>query len=165
MKIFKSIKKVGSPEAKVSGGNFTPITSLNPILVTVRKDSQLLITLTVPDTWSNEAGGGAWFAILAGPKNANKNIVARGLYTCGIGGQRVPIVLQALVDIASDQEVEVVAQWHCIGNSPCYIGSASETVLTVLVNDEHSQDEMLKSQMEKMLSLKLANTPDFPSFK
>lgn len=150
MKIFKSVKNVGTQESTVCGRDFTQIALLNPISVEAEKDSQLLITLTVPDTWCDVAGEGAWFAIKAGSPGTN-NIVARGLYTCGIAGQRVPIVLQALVDITCDQPVEVVAQWHATGNAPCYIGSASETVLTVLVNDEQWQKKTLQSQVDKYL--------------
>lgn len=147
MKIFKSVKNAGTPEVTVSSDNFVQIDKLDSISVKVKKDSQLLITLTVPDTWCDTAGKGAWFAI----QIDKKSIVARGLYTCGIKGQRVPIVLQALVDITSDSEVEVVAQWHSIENATCNIGSASETVLTVLVNDEQSQNEMLEAQIKKYL--------------
>lgn len=109
---------------------FKGISGLNPIKLPDNKFSQVLITLTVPDTWCDQAGDGAWFAI-----KVNNEIVARGLYTCGMNGQRVPITLQAAVDLTDNEDYQIEGMW-CNTNGtnkrPCYIGDFSETVLSVI---------------------------------
>ena len=97
-------------------------------------DYQLLITLNVADTWCDKAGDGAWFAI-----SVNDEIAARGLYICGINGQRVPITLQTAVFIDLPQKTIIKALWCNNGgteNRFCYIGEYSEAVLTVLEVDK-----------------------------
>lgn len=104
-----------------------------PIVINAEKGNQLLITLNVPDTWCDKAGDGAWFAI-----NVNDQIVARGVYYCGIDGQRVPITVQTVIDSTINQRYVVKAMWcneHDTQDRKCCIGGYSEATLTVLQLD------------------------------
>ncbi len=112
---------------------FQEIEQMAPILLKANVGNQLLITLNVPDTWCDRAGDGGWFAI-----KVNDTIATRGVYYSAMDGQRVPIVLQTVVDIHSEQNVVVKAMWcneNGTQNRNCNIGEYSETVLTVLLLD------------------------------
>lgn len=112
---------------------FQIIPGIPSIVVEARMGNQLLITLNVPDTWCDKAGDGAWFAI-----SVNDKIVGRGVYYCGKDGQRVPITIQAVVDVTSNLRYSVKAMWCNEAGTEdrnCYIGQYSETTLTVLQLD------------------------------
>jgi hypothetical protein len=86
-----------------------------------------LVTLTAPDTWNDTAGGGGWFAI-----TCNSSIVARGLFTGAVAGQRVPISLQAVVHAPTTGTYHFAAQFCCQTHGVLTVGAWSETVLSVL---------------------------------
>lgn len=112
---------------------FQEIGQIAPIIINAEMGNQLLITLNVPDTWCDKAGDGAWFAI-----SVNDQIVARGVYYCGIDGQRVPITVQTVIDAATDERYIVRAMWcneRGTQDRNCSIGEYSETTLTVLQLD------------------------------
>jgi len=88
---------------------------------------QFLVTLTVPDTWNNTAGGGGWFAI-----TSNSNIVARGLFTGAVANQRVPISLQMVVNATTTGTYHFAAQFCCEVHGVLTLGAWSQAVLTVL---------------------------------
>ncbi|WP_455628722.1 hypothetical protein [Parabacteroides chinchillae] len=157
MKLLMSSKKRNSSAIGIQGhyynnnndACFQEITPIAPISFKASKGNQLFITLTIGDTWCDKAGDGAWFAI-----KVNNNIVARGLYTCGMDGQRVPITLQTMVNITSPEEnITVKAMWCNNGgtdNRYCSIGGFSEAVLTVLVNDWSQLESMISSKLEEI---------------
>lgn len=159
MKVCMSSKKGNNGSvAKIQGhyynnnddSCFQEINEMAPISIKACKGNQLLITLTVLDTWCEKAGDGAWFAI-----KVNNKIVARGLYSVAMDGQRVPITLQAMVDVTSlEEDVTIRAMWcNCEGTSgrACCIGEFSESILTVLVNDWNVVNSKLE-EMTKNLS-------------
>lgn len=133
MKILKSLKP--HDEISIAGvpyANFQRIKNFAPILYNAKQGEQLLITLSIPDTWCDRAGDGAWFAI-----KVNGAIVARGLYSCGINGQRVPMNLQAVIEVDSNKSFEIEAGWCNFDTKGiCYIGRLGDTILTTIVNDE-----------------------------
>jgi hypothetical protein len=88
---------------------------------------QFLVTLTAPDTWNDTAGGRGWFAI-----TCNSNIIARGLYTSAVAGQRVPISLQMVYTANPTGTYHFAAQFCSEIHGTVNIGSWSQTVLTVL---------------------------------
>lgn len=81
------------------------------------------ISLTAPDTWNDEAGFGAWFSI-----SLNDKIIARGLYTSAMAGQRVPIHLETIIKINRERNV-IEAKWCTHGGGQAYIGGLGETTL------------------------------------
>lgn len=112
---------------------FQEIKEIAPVSVKATIGNQLLVTLNVPDTWCDKAGDWAWFAIKIGDK-----IVTRGLYSSARDEQRVPITLQTVISVNSEQSFIVKAMW-CNGAGTefrnCNIGEYSEAVLTVLLLD------------------------------
>lgn len=134
MKILKSLKP--HEEIALKGypyGDFQKIKNFAPVLYDAKKGEQLLITLTIPDTWCDKAGDRAWFAI-----KVNNSVVAKGLYSCGIDLQRVPISLQTVIEVDSDKSFVIEAAWCNNDNDrvhACYIGSREDTILTVVVNN------------------------------
>lgn len=88
---------------------------------------QFLVTLTAPDTWNDTAGGRGWFAI-----TCNSNIIARGLFTSAVAGQRVPISLQMVFTANQTGTYHFAAQFCCEIHGALNIGGWSETVLTAL---------------------------------
>ena len=110
---------------------FQVIDQIAPISVDTKPGNQLLITLSIPDTWCDKAGDGGWFAI-----SVNNEIKGRGVYYSGKDGQRVPITIQTVLDANSNQHFTIKAMW-CNENGTegraCYIGEYSEAVLTVLL--------------------------------
>jgi hypothetical protein len=81
------------------------------------------VSLTAPDTWNDQAGYGTWFAI-----SLNDKIIARGLYTTGLAGQRVPIHISTIVKIDQGRNV-LEAKWSTHGGGQSYIGGLGETTL------------------------------------
>ena len=90
---------------------------------------QFLVTLTVPDTWNDTAGGRGWFAITC---NSNSNIIARGLFTSAVADQRVPISLQAVVTATPGGTYHFAAQFCSEIHGVVHIGGWSQSWLTVL---------------------------------
>jgi hypothetical protein len=92
-----------------------------------------LITLNVPDTWCEKAGDGAWFGI-----SVNNEVKVRGVYYVGKNGQRVPMSLQAVVNVNSYEHLTIKAVWcneKGTADRSCCIGEYSEATLSVLVID------------------------------
>lgn len=88
---------------------------------------QFLVTLTAPDTWNDTAGGRGWFAI-----TCNGNIIAQGLFTSAVAGQRVPISLQMVYTATQTGPHQFAAQFCCENPGVLNIGGWSQTVLTAL---------------------------------
>lgn len=88
---------------------------------------QFLVTLTVPDTWNDTAGGRGWFAI-----TCNSNIIARGLFTSAVADQRVPISLQAVVTATPGGTYQFAGQFCSEIHGVVHIGGWSQSWLTVL---------------------------------
>lgn len=131
-------------------GSFQNITGFNAVKVNAAKGSQLLITLTVPDTWCDKAGDGAWFGIKVGGK-----VIARGLYSVASDGQRIPVTLQTVLDVDNDKVIEIQPVW-CNTNGAqgaCHIGSYSESVLTVLMDALSIDPNILKKMINDILGM------------
>lgn len=112
---------------------FQEIEQIKPISIEAQNGNQLLITLNITDTWCEKAGDGGWFAI-----SVNNEIKRRGVYYSGKDGQRVPITLQTIIDVNTNQKFVIKGMWCNEGgsqNRECCIGEYSEAVLTVLVLD------------------------------
>lgn len=124
---------------------FRNIDGFAPVKVNVPAGTPLLVTLVIPDTWCDRPGELAWFGI-----KANKKIVARGCYSSAMGGQRVPFTLQTV--IAADGNMEIQPVWcNAAGTQDaCHIGAYSESVLTVLVNDQSISGKEAGHMMDKM---------------
>lgn len=85
------------------------------------------VSLTVPDTWNDQAGSGASFAI-----SFNNEIIARGFYSTGLAGQRVPVHLDTVVRIDSGKNV-IEAKWCTYSGGQAYIGGVGTTILLALL--------------------------------
>jgi hypothetical protein len=88
---------------------------------------QFLVTLTVPDTWNDTAGGRGWFAI-----TCNNNIIARGLFSSAVADQRVPISLQAVFTATQTATYHFAAQFCSEIHGVVHIGGWSQSWLTAL---------------------------------
>lgn len=88
---------------------------------------QFLVTLTVPDTWNDTAGGRGWFAI-----TCNSNIIARGLFMSAVADQRVPISLQTVFNVTQTGTYHFAAQFCREIHGVVSIGAWSQSVLTAL---------------------------------
>ena len=88
---------------------------------------QFLVTLTVPDTWNDTAGGRGWFAI-----THNSSVIAQGLFTSAVAGQRVPISLQAVFPANVTGSYQFEAKFCREGLGTLNIGGWSQIILTVL---------------------------------
>ena len=99
------------------------------VTVNAAAGDQFLVTLTMPDTWNDTAGGGGWFAITC---NSNSNIIARGLFSSATAGQRVPISLQMVLVANQTGAYQFAAQFCSYNHGTVYVGSWSQSVLTVL---------------------------------
>jgi hypothetical protein len=93
---------------------------------------QFLVTLTAPDTWNDTAGNRSWFAITCSPPNLSSSIIALGLFTSAVAGQRVPISLQMVFKANQTGTYHFAAQFCCEIHGMLNIGALSQTVLTAL---------------------------------
>lgn len=116
----------GTPSSSSLYPNFQDIPGMS-MKADAAAGDQFLVTLTAPDTWNDTEGGGGWFAIVF-----NKNIVARGVFTTGAPGQRVPISLQTVVTVAKTGTCQFSAKFCCAFKGSVVVGAFSQTVLTAL---------------------------------
>jgi hypothetical protein len=93
---------------------------------------QFLVTLTVPDTWNDTAGGRGWFAITCNLNNSSPTIIARGLFTSAVADQRVPISLQTVFNVSQTGTYHFAAQFCREIHGTVSIGAWSQAVLTAL---------------------------------
>lgn len=120
------------PQQKISTGyiddsSFQPVKGLTTNALPLGANP-VLITLTVPNTWNSEAGGGTWFAIKAQGK-----IIARGLYTCAVDGQRMPITLNTVYQANnSGENTNFQVFWCTNGKGTGFIEANSNANLTIL---------------------------------
>jgi len=93
---------------------------------------QFLVTLTVPDTWNDTAGGRGWFAITYAFGSNPPNIIAQGLFSCAMANQRMPITIQTVVAAAQTGSHHFAAQFCREVSGVVYIGGWSKSDLSLL---------------------------------
>jgi hypothetical protein len=87
-------------------------------------DSQVLITLTVPDTWNDTQGAWTWFGI-----NLDGSVIASGLNSMAANNQRVPVALSTVVSLKAGAH-SVDAMWQ-MQSGTGYVGETGTACLTV----------------------------------
>ncbi|GAB1544665.1 hypothetical protein NUACC21_73410 [Scytonema sp. NUACC21] len=111
--------------------DYTDISTLSPLTITLNSPSKVLITLNCPDTWMNTKGLRAWFKIKVATQAGQEQSSATGLYTSPETDYRVPITVSTVVELAAGTYV-ITPQWHVDANGEASIGSQT-TILTAQV--------------------------------
>ena len=109
--------------------DWTDIGVLQEIEFDLHWDSQVLITLTIPDTWNETSNGTGWtwFCIVV-----DGTLVNSALYSTASDGQRVPVSLQWVCDLEKGVPHTVKAQWRSSSGTTSYIGGDCHSTLTVI---------------------------------
>lgn len=106
--------------------NMVPIPGLR-LSVNAKRGDKLHVVLTVSDTWHDTVGAGTWFEIV----QEGVGIISNGITSSGSPDQRVPITLQAVVDVGRDGPIDFWGGYHVWNNGTSYLGATCPRRLVV----------------------------------
>jgi hypothetical protein len=92
-----------------------------------------LVTLVIPDTWSDKAMSGARFRLaVSGGSSAAINI-GEGVYFSAVSQQRVPFALSAMARVTPTRGgTRITAQWLAFPDGVAHIGSLGRSALSAI---------------------------------
>ena len=113
-------------DGKTTSVDYTDVPDFGKLTVELTEDTELLLTLNVPDTWNNKEGINTWFAIAV-----DGEIFAEGLYQSATPGQRVPIAVSSAKKFTKGTH-SVVAKWKTSEGGELAIGPYGTSILTAM---------------------------------
>ncbi|MEG3842569.1 pentapeptide repeat-containing protein, partial [Microcoleus sp. herbarium14] len=113
-------------EGKTTSVDYTDVPDFGKLTIDLTEDTELLLTLNVPDTWNNKEGIHSWFAIAVDGK-----IFAVGLYSSATPGQRVPLSVSSVKKFTKGT-YSVTAQWKTDQGGELAIGPYGTAILTAM---------------------------------
>ena len=111
-------------EGKTNSSSYTDIPNFGKLTIDLTEDTELLLTLNVPDTWNNKEGINSWFAI-----TVDGQVAAAGLYRSATPGQRVPINVSTVKKLTKGTH-SVAAQWNTDNGGDLMIGAYGTAILS-----------------------------------
>lgn len=113
-------------EGKTTSVDYTDVPDFGKLTTDLIEDTELLLTLNVPDTWNNKEAINSWFAIAI-----DGQIVAEGLFQSATPGQRVPIAVSTVKKMTKGT-YSVTAQWKTNEGGELTIGPYGSAILSAM---------------------------------
>ena len=113
-------------DGKTTSVDYTDVPDFGKLSIDLTADTELLLTLNVPDTWNNKEAIHSWFAIAV-----DGQVVAEGLYSSATAGQRVPIAVSSAKKFTKGTH-SVAAQWKTNEGGELAIGPYGTSILTAM---------------------------------
>jgi hypothetical protein len=111
-------------QGKTQTKEFADIPNFNRLNLELKATTKLLLTLNVPDSWSNKPGDFNSFALVV-----NDQVIADGVYQSAIVDQRVPINVSTVKELSAGNH-SIAAQWKTNDGGELSIGGAGTAILT-----------------------------------